>query len=277
MKTFQLQVKDIPDSVIDPIVPRIASHFVALLHRGDFAGSATLVRCRDVFGLLTAHHVVKQNRFDFRAGSGDKLGFAIDQTSPAFYIPMEYLEPIEFGVPVTDRKGPDMTFVKIPVGEHLALLRAKKSFWNLEYKRQERLSECYKKTGLWCFSYQVAEKIDRDEGYEGPVTLHLHSSTGWGTTVKKSYERDGLDYYRLPVNCNDDEKGLPESYGGASGGGLWKIPLQGRQDGDVKAGNPVLAGVIFYQTRMKNRRRTIYCHGPKSIYERVYERLSGLL
>ena len=68
----------------------------------------------------------------------------------------------------------------------------------------------------------------------------------------------------------DKSKGVPSNFGGASGGGVWKVPLSGDQKKqNIKTGQPILSGVIYFQTDA----RTLLAHGPMSIYDRVYDRL----
>ena len=55
-----------------------------------------------------------------------------------------------------------------------------------------------------------------------------------------------------------------------SGGGLWRIPVQMTKGStaveDIIVGDPVFAGVLFYQGPITRNRRMIRSHGPQSIY-----------
>jgi hypothetical protein len=266
MKTFGVPIKDIPDMVINSVVPLIESYTVLLIHRGSLAGSGTFVCCNDAFGILTAHHVVEKNNFDFRAGSGDRLGLAIDRKEHAFSLSMDYLTRIDIGVPIKEDEGPDMTFIQIPTGPELGMIKAKKSFWNLRHDRENRMKVCMSTSGAWCLSYHADERTEKEQIDTG-IILTLPASVGWGGQ-RRTYEIHGFDYFEMGLDPPDAIKGVPDSFGGASGGGVWKVPLSGNRD-QIKTGKPLLAGVIFYQTI----ERTIICHGPKSIYERLYKTL----
>jgi len=268
MKTFLKQIRDIPDDVCESVVAPISHYTVLLVYRGRLKGSGTFVQCGDLFGVLTAHHVIHRGaRLDFSSASTDDLGLSIDSHASAFYMPLNRLTLIDIGVPVTEMEGPDLSFISIPPGEHLSILRAKKSFWNLNYQRLMRLAGCARRNGGWCLAYHANERTQEETDERGGI-LYFPANVGWGS-VRKSYTSDGYDYCEMGLDPPNEKKGIPNSFGGASGGGLWKVPLSGDPNGRIEAGKPILAGVIYFQTQ----ERTILCHGPMSIYERVYEAL----
>ena len=65
----------------------------------------------------------------------------------------------------------------------------------------------------------------------------------------------------------------PVSFGGVSGGGLWRVFPSGDDDGRYSSIEPVeLRGVVFYQTDETNGRGGIIsCHGPQGIYGRLVD------
>jgi hypothetical protein len=268
---LEIQIGSIPDDVKDSVVPVIERHTVLLLHLRSFAGSGTLVRSNNAYGILTARHVPEGNRFDFTAGRGDELGLCFAEKTTAFMIPMDHLTKIDIGIPKNwnGKEVPDLAFLKIPSGNHLSTIAAKRSFWNLDYDRQSRMEICASPTGAMCLSYHAAERTIHEVDELGNI-LFFPASVGW-SGVKRTFEVDAFDYCEMGVDAPDEKKGIPNEFKGASGGGIWKVPLIGNEQ-KIKAGTPVLSGVIFYQTA----ERTILAHGPKSIYERVYETLQAL-
>ena len=61
-----------------------------------------------------------------------------------------------------------------------------------------------------------------------------------------------------------------DSFGGVSGGGVWRVPVY-RKKGDPKGAeyyqNRTLAGVAFYEeNHLPDGRFFVRTHGPKSLY-----------
>jgi hypothetical protein len=82
--------------------------------------------------------------------------------------------------------------------------------------------------------------------------------------VRSRYTSRGeYDYFDVGVDTSDP--GMPKTFGGVSGGGLWKVRAYcscsaGRIDW-VRS----LEGVAFYELDADNDRRIIRCHGLKSV------------
>jgi hypothetical protein len=65
------------------------------------------------------------------------------------------------------------------------------------------------------------------------------------------------------------EEGItpPRSYGGVSGGGLWRIYFE--PDGSNTVRERRLVGVAFYEFPDTDSTLRINCHGPRSIYDQL--------
>jgi hypothetical protein len=79
----------------------------------------------------------------------------------------------------------------------------------------------------------------------------------------KPLRRGKHDYFDL--NLDSASPGLPKSWGGLSGGGLWRVlvycsPETGKIDWVQR-----LTGVPFWEFPLKRRYRVIRAHGPKSL------------
>lgn len=85
-----------------------------------------------------------------------------------------------------------------------------------------------------------------------------------GTFVDPRYQRCGEhDYFDVVMDSTLPD--APKSFGGVSGGGLWRIlayisPTTGKVDWLQR-----LKGVAFYEFPPKNGRRVLRCHGPTSL------------
>ncbi len=262
---------------IEEIQKEIGSFAAILLLDASFAGSGTFVSCDDTYGILTALHVIRRNHFDFSSGSSQRLGLIIDSRLHCLELELKYLKLIEVGKP-PDRKfgpfGPDIAFIKIPNMDKLGTIRAKKSFFNISYKKDEKLKLSLKDEGVWvvsCCAQELVVKKGPQEGFK--KILEFEPITGF-TVVDNRSEIDNFDYVEVGLSSTN----CPSTFEGASGGGLWRVPLEKGKDAtmeDVKYENPILSGVIFYQTSKIGNRRILRCHGGKTIYRNLYEKIKN--
>ena len=277
---FQIPIREMSSEFLESNVPSITHFCVSILHNSALAGSGTLVQCGDKHGIITAHHVVYKGKcpFDFRYGSNDAIGLLIQDTPHEFVLPLKYIVCHDIGVPVSDEEGPDLVFLEILPDEKIGTLKARKSFFNITAKTDERLSFLEDdEKGFWAISYSVdfqSAIVKMDDGLPAIVVRTWVGYTG----IDNRYDIGEFDYIEAGVSYTS-ENDLPPTFGGASGGGLWKFPLSGskQNDGklDLEAGNPVYAGVIFYETHREENYRRIRCHGPKSLYKTMSSKLLG--
>ena len=95
-----------------------------------------------------------------------------------------------------------------------------------------------------------------------PSDLEFTQTVHW-VAVRNPLDRGGFDYIDAVVPL--DAAGLPSTFGGVSGGGLWQIRLA--RDGDKWSWiTPLLQGCAFYETPPSDGKRALRCHGPKSVY-----------
>jgi hypothetical protein len=90
---------------------------------------------------------------------------------------------------------------------------------------------------------------------------------GFSNRVKYWIE-DEFDYLELNVSYENRDD-LPITFGGLSGGGIWRVVLNRLNDGKISYSDPLLIGVAFYETSIVNKKRSIIGHGWRSIYEIV--------
>ena len=171
-----------------------------------------------------------------------------------------------------------MVFLEIPIGEKLGALKARKSIFNITAKTAERLSFLEDdEIGFWAISYSVdfqSAIVKMEDGFPAIVVRTWVGYTG----IDNRYDTGEFDYIEAGVSYTS-ENDLPPTFGGASGGGLWKFPLSGAKRNygglELEAGNPVYAGVLFYETHREENYRRIRCHGPKSLYQTMSNKLLG--
>jgi hypothetical protein len=97
------------------------------------------------------------------------------------------------------------------------------------------------------------------------TTMRGLLNVGSATEIESADGYDRLRFDTLPAK----DFILPESYGGTSGGGLWRAFTRIWPDQKKHLVELRLLGVAFYQSGMKNGSRTIVCHGPNSIYDQL--------
>jgi hypothetical protein len=84
--------------------------------------------------------------------------------------------------------------------------------------------------------------------------------------VTSKYTVNNFDLCSFAVSFKDSV-GSPCSYGGMSGGGLWRVYI----DTDKKVTRERrLVGVAFYEYDTDTGQRMITCHGPKSVYTHLF-------
>jgi hypothetical protein len=267
-------LKDIPQDILDKVIRDIVDYCVPIILGQGLLGSGTLVKCGAKHGVLTAYHVAE---YFGTCKAGEKLRLAIQEYSAPLSIPMQYVVKSDIGIPKSDERGPDMSFLELPYGDELSTLRAKKTFFNIGVRPQERLSFCRDDpTGIWAMAYSLGEQTSKLRFEDGVPGIDIGGGIGFTAPDTDFYEESGFDFIECGVKYTYWNK-LPSTFGGASGGGLWKVPLRaplaGEQE-DTRVGYPVLAGLLFYETAREGDSRHIKCHGPKSIYENLLQALT---
>jgi hypothetical protein len=131
------------------------------------------------------------------------------------------------------------------------------------------MKEASEELGFMAFVGYVAEQttdappesgfrdVKRIQGYAfqtGPETRHQIGAF--------DYVDVGCDRLFCPT--------MPRSFGGVSGGGLWRYDVLRKKDeapGQEKLGNFYLAGVVFREDAINTDKPTVRAHGAASIYD----------
>ncbi|MHA1813159.1 MAG: hypothetical protein ACTSYX_06970 [Candidatus Thorarchaeota archaeon] len=270
----RINITDLPKETIEAIVWSVVDHCVAIVHRGSLLATGTLVICAGRYGILTAYHVPhnRSQPFDFSIGSDDRVDLICDNRSDRgdlVTIRTQYLRCHDIGIPIKDEYGPDIAFLELPPGNELAALKAKKIFFNMDAHTRRRFAYCLDdENGFWAMAYCPAERTEKIIVNDTTLAIGTHGYVGFTRPIRR-YESGGFDFIECPVDYTSYDD-LPESFGGGSGGGLWKIPLKAAIVNDTmvfEPGMPVLAGILFYELPRCKGMRRIRCHGPKSIYQ----------
>jgi hypothetical protein len=230
--------------------------------RVQLFGSGTLVSVGKIEGILTAAHVSKTIKklpgitliqFAGRRGENQKRG-----------IELQFTTSIEIGTALDNELGPDIAFIRLSFATASAL-KAKSSFANFQKHKASVFAEPPTNTvrTVDAVAGVVEEWQEYSQNDRQPRTTTIIGLTTAGTSqqVESIGNMDRLELAPLPST----NPTLPETYGGVSGGGLWRSFRNGKDESIELQ----LIGVAFYESAAVNRSRMIICHGPKSIYVRL--------
>jgi hypothetical protein len=271
MRTKQVQIAELPDSLLEEHAAQIASFSVALAKmvdaepepRAELLGSGTLVKHHRAFGILTARHVAELIR-------DDPLHIVLGKHDHRFQLSPDALILIRSDRGATDEVGPDLAFIRLP-DAHLGTIKARKSLVDLEIHREKAEAQI-PGSGLWCvfgFPNERRSVLQTDDR----TVFRLFGQCGVGPKPE-SYSSEGdFDYYTVRARYSESND-LPESYGGVSGGGLWHTQIT-RRDGVFEITGCVLRGVAFYQSARRGDSRFVKCHGDRSIYSWLSAQLTA--
>ena len=270
----EILVKDLPHELNESVVHAISAYTVAFVRVEErngrrhctLLGSGVLIAAAGVKAILTAHHVVQV------LPKTGRLCVMLEKTSEPHTLDTAGLVFLPIARGSRDADGPDLGAVVL--APHLAgSIAAKKVFFNLDRRRDELLSEPPNvRDGVWFAQGFLEERTVATEDPDGGTTTRFYNFSGIGGP-DGPVERGGYDYYEYPVT-HESRSEAPVSWGGMSGGGVWRVPL-GRENGQVVPRHPVLSGVLFYQRPTTATECGVVAHGPRSVYRVAYNSIVG--
>jgi len=272
----EIRSRDIPQAVLDEVILSLKNYLVALYvllpeklqPRLRLIGSGTLVEIEGTHYILTAAHVWHATR------GVEQIGLVLTDQQSSFMMPRDSICAKELWNGEVSEWGPDIALLKLapPV---ILTITARKSFLNLARQKEARTS-CPPATenGLWAVTGMVGEFSEFQAHPEArTIEGHVHG-TAFFSSVQQVHQRDGYDYFDLGANLQ--LPGVPSSFGGVSGGGLWEIKLSMTNSKEISWDEKrYFRGVAFWQSEVSDGHRMIRCHGPKSIFEKAWELCRG--
>jgi hypothetical protein len=267
---------DTPDSLLRQITGRLHAHSTMLMRiivepdgneEGVHIGSGTLVKIGEVYGVLTAQHVVAELRGDYLLG----LSAAREGETHSFKAQKSSIHVIEITLPVSEEYGPDLGFIVLSDWDDVGTLKASRSFYDLSQDNDEwSANPPQLDSGIWFACGAPGERFERilpEAGFDKVVSFQDFCGVGG---IDRSYEKEGFDYLEMDIEFSE-ETGMPHSFGGMSGGGLWQVTISRSPEGVLTPSRFFYSGVIFYQGVTEEEVRFLRCHGRKSIYEDAVE------
>jgi len=232
----------------------------------DPIGSGTLVCIRGrCHGILTAHHVADVLAEDSRIG----LTVAQEGQEHAFTIPREESRLLEIAVPETKEYGPDIAFLSVPP-RYLPTIMASKAFHDLAPDQSSLLnSPPPLENGIWfaCGSpRRIMELVPSEVGYREVWSVNQLCFAG---PAAAAFTKGEHDYIEMLTEARARDS-LP-TYKGLSGGGLWQVLLIRSPSGTIEPVRYLLSGLVYFQTDVQDGKRSLRCHGRRSLYEHAFQ------
>lgn len=272
-KIEKIQIRNLPQELFADIEGRIKPYVVSLLgvnldasgEQVEPIGSGTLIKIADKYGILTVQHVTDELK------KFDRVGLNIGTFVHKFAIDANFLSIVDIGHRIKDKIGPDLSFIVLPLN-HASTIKALKSFWNHSYHSKSFLSKHFEEDisiDLWIV-FGIVGMWTENGGPAGGFDKTKNCFGLFGFTGVEDYWTDGeFDYVKLSV-LYENRFDLPLTFGGVSGGGIWRTRLLRSNDGRIFClYDPLLSGVAFRQTPLQDNSRSIIGHGWRSIYEKV--------
>lgn len=256
--------KEKEEELLERISLQLSKYTIGLIRyrqnesHADLLGSGLLVNFDDKYkGVLTAGHVG-----DLVKGEID-LGFVLSQNDHNCSLKVKNIN-----LSILYRKnnidfGPDIAFLKISDIDCQKFLKPIMSFYPINRKSfedEDRINNSNVST--WFISGFPGERVKTATSNSFDVFYDLHGLCG-AVKYNRYLTKDKYSYIEIEVDYLNNVS--PESFGGMSGGGIWKIPLKFRENEFIIC-DYILTGVIFYQSEVMKNRRRIRGHSIKDVF-----------
>jgi hypothetical protein len=274
--SFNRQLGDLPDHIYDQVSEVIHQSTIPIILNKTFLGSGTLVKLDGLLGILTAEHVLNPpDREKFNNDSSSQVMQTTDNDGRigARWIKVQYLDWWR-----TSREnnqwGPDLGFILLPAADPFTRsLDAKKTFCDLSFRTTDKLRAGSSKSGFFAFAGYIDEErrpIPPSHGFDGGEILYGYAFPTGPRENPIEPPENGYDYIELGTDRASSTT-MPNSFGGVSGGGLWKVEINSRDGmpGNEELGEVTFCGVVYYEYEINTQNPYVRCHGPVSVYERL--------
>ena len=266
-ETENFQLGSIPQSLLEEATQRLRVFSTALGWAGNHVGGGTFVRVNGRSGILTAGHVwdaLYNNRRD-----QPNVTMVVRDGLHSYSLPVEYFVPHIDVKRNSEAFGPDIQFLELPP-DTVSRICAQKSFAEISDNADRWLPLALAEEGFGAVMGFAAEQTRKIELGQNEILLELRG--GYISGIEQHQRIGDFDYVETiadPINA----KGLPSTYGGVSGAGLWRVPINKKLREPLTAATMsekfVFAGVAFYEEHMADGRMKIRYHGPETVYRRV--------
>jgi hypothetical protein len=237
----------------------------------NVAGSGAFVTVGSVKGILTAAHVLTNLPAEGHVGL-----VRFPRMPPTFAerqtIDLAKTERLMLSEGIFTDKGPDLGFLRLAPDDVLHI-EARNVFFNLEKRRnvalQDKFDDHARRPYFDGLSGMIHEMTTDLPTEHNARVKGFHALYGVGL-VTSGHEANGYDLWDFEVTY-EPGSAAPQSFGGMSGGALWRVFCSKDENGQAAITEKRICGVAFFQSELTERRRIIACHGPQSIYGRLLD------
>ena len=246
--------KEIGDAVSDAAIATVRDFTIGFGRAGEdpaAKGSGVLVEYKGVYGILTAAHVDDYLRKLKRPIGLVRLNRGLAQQSSV--LDLEEVFSYAAGADPWPAGSDDISFIHLPphlvgnIKRSCSFLNADKNFTKDEPEPSASIIQMHAVFGLV-------------EDFSGPTTRQSSVATTAMKGVLTPGRLTTLDGAETTLECFEENiPDLPRSFGGTSGGGLWRVYVCKGEDGKYNAVHRRLIGIASREERSKPPR--IICQG----------------
>jgi len=270
---------EIPRDLFAEVVQDIATYSVGFVvpqmgispNEPLLLGSGTFISYNGKRVIITARHVVDSRKFP----TSGRIGLMLSGSVREISIDVGSYSIIRIERGNVEKEGPDLAMLVLAPAI-ASTLAARQSFFPLDLFQGKEEGRFDPVIGgeLWVAQGYVDKYTIKGEshGSEYPIVRYYNFS-GFGCPTQRNI-RGSFDYLSFPTESHD-EYCIPDSFGGMSGGALWRIPL--KKEGDkLTYTTPVFSGVIFYEESTSPGVGNLICHGWESVYRHCCNLIDGI-
>jgi hypothetical protein len=268
-------------SIVEMVAPDLTDLTVGFVKaieksKGDYdgilAGSGVLVTGNGRHAILTADHVCK-NLPDV-GPVGLVMLTRHGMVDHQFILDMEHVQKVSVGSSNESSTGPDLALIALPQSV-VGRIRVTKFFHNLNKRKPRMIAEPgADKIGPWVMCGLVGEMTQEGQPLTGLSRAIAFKGLCGPVIATRTRQEGSFDYFSAEVNFGKS-RGLPESYGGCSGCGMWRLVI-GENSGGFFVEDTCLGGIAYYESAPHGDRLNVECHGINSIYENALNALSNI-
>lgn len=257
------RLEDEKSGLREEIVRTVGVHTVVLLTISgslegevlDLGGTGSLVSIAKSHYILTAAHVWEE-----RLKSARDVGITLrEDIDHCCRIPMASLVVSCMLRPENwNEWGPDLVFLKLPPNL-IGGIEAFRTFYRLDVERAG-----IKLDGI---EARILMGSPRATGKFTGTHAELNINGFFADVGAQPYTKGAFDYIDLREDVG--LPGVPQTFGGVSGGGIWRVQIYEARDSGKIDWSWFLEGTAFHQSELIDNHRIIRCHGPQSIKEAV--------
>jgi hypothetical protein len=215
-----------------------------------FAGTGTFLRQGERYFVLTARHVWQELKD--RPAMGVALREGQDHR---YFIETKAITPRGPERPsFWTELGPDIVLLEVPLSA-VGTIKASRGFYEMDGGLKAMAKGDRNETFLLMGTPEVLGKYTQRHASVRILGM-------WDSEPKEFTEGD-WDYvdFKAQIHPESDVK----SFGGVSGGGLWRVQMYPRPDSDEIASTIALEGVAFWELGTSGGKGVVRCHGLASV------------